>query len=95
VPRHDDLQAHLRSAPHDHVKVGVLFDGDDRPYEIVGVVGNAKYIDKGELLRPTIYFNAFQEGHLYSQFSLRTGISPAAVAPAARAAVREVPTTLP
>jgi predicted permease len=67
----------------------VLFDGDDRPYEIVGVVGDAKYRDAGEATPRTIYFNAFQDGRLFSQFSIRTSIAPAAVAGEVRRAVRE------
>jgi len=67
----------------------VLFDGDDRPYEIVGVVGDAKYRDPGEATSRTIYFNAFQEGRMFSQFSLRTSMAPGAVAGEVRRAVRE------
>jgi ABC-type antimicrobial peptide transport system permease subunit len=38
----------------------------------------------------TIYFNAFQEGRLFSQFSLRTATPPESVTGAVRAAVRSV-----
>jgi hypothetical protein len=58
----------------------VMFDGDPVPYEIVGVVGDAKYIDPLEATGRIIYFNAFQEGRLFSRFSIRTGGAPAAVA---------------
>ncbi len=58
----------------------VTFDGDPKPYEIVGVVGDAKYIDPRETTGRIIYFNAFQEGHLFSRFSMRTRGAPAAVA---------------
>ena len=58
----------------------VTFDGDLKPYEIVGVAGDAKYGEAREATPRTIYFNAFQEGRLFSQFSLRTRGSPAAVA---------------
>ena len=58
----------------------VTFDGDPKPYEIVGVVGDAKYIDPREASGRIIYFNAFQEGHMFSRFSLRTRGAPAAVA---------------
>jgi predicted permease len=67
----------------------VLFDGDDRPYEIVGLVGDAKYRDASEATPRIIYLNAFQEGRLFSQFSIRTRGEPAAVAGAARGAVQE------
>ena len=49
----------------------VTFDGDPKPYEIVGVVGDAKYIDPREIAGRIIYFNAFQEGRLSSRFSMR------------------------
>jgi len=58
----------------------VKFDGDPKPYEIVGVVGDAKYIDPRETPGRIIYFNAFQEGRLFSRFSMRTRGAPAAVA---------------
>ena len=58
----------------------VTFDGDPKPYEIVGVVGDAKYIDPREIAGRIIYFNAFQEGHLFPRFSMRTRGAPAAVA---------------
>ena len=58
----------------------VAFDGDPKPYEIVGVVGDAKYIDPRETSGRIIYFNAFQEGRLSSRFSMRTRGAPAAVA---------------
>jgi predicted permease len=62
----------------------VLFDGDTQPYDIVGVVANAKYRDVNEAPGPTIYLNAFQQRRLYSRFSLRTAVPPASVAAAAR-----------
>jgi len=67
----------------------VLFDGDQKPYEIVGVVGDAKYRDIREATSRTIYMNAFQEGHVFSLFALRTSIDPGAVSPEVRRAVRE------
>ncbi|HYW43117.1 MAG TPA: ABC transporter permease [Bryobacteraceae bacterium] len=57
----------------------VTFDDDPKPYEIVGVAGDAKYIDAREITPHTIYFNAFQEGHVFSRFSLRTRGAPASV----------------
>ena len=72
----------------------VLFDGDNRPYEIVGVVGDAKYLDVGEATPRTIYFNAFQEGRTFSQFSIRTSGSPSAVIGEVRRSVREVAKTI-
>ncbi len=68
----------------------VTFDGEDRPYEIVGVAGDAKYYELREAAPRTIYLNAFQEGRVFSQFALRTSVAPGVVAGEARRAVREV-----
>jgi predicted lysophospholipase L1 biosynthesis ABC-type transport system permease subunit len=73
----------------------VLFDGDDKPYEIVGVVGDSKYMEPGEITPRTIYFNAFQEGRLFSQLALRTTSAPEAVAPEVRQTVHEMLKTIP
>ena len=58
--------------------------GADQPYEIVGVVGDAKYSQIREAPPRTIYFNAFQFPASLSTFSLSTSVSPLTVAPAAR-----------
>jgi predicted permease len=71
------------------------FDGEDRPYEIVGLVGDANYYEIRETTRRTIYFNAFQEGRPASTFVLRTSIEPEAVAGAVRRTVRELLKTVP
>jgi hypothetical protein len=68
----------------------ITFDGETAPYEIVGVVGDAKYINARESAGPIIYFHAFQEGHIFSQFSLRTRGAPAAVAADVRRTVNQV-----
>ncbi len=68
----------------------VLFDGDEKPYEIVGVVGDAKYLNAHEGAGPIIYLNAFQEGRISSQFSLRTRGAPAAIAGDVRRIVSQV-----
>jgi putative ABC transport system permease protein len=68
----------------------VTFDGDSKPSEIVGVVGDAKYTGMREATPRTIYFNAFQEGRVFSQFALRTSVEPAAVASEVRRTVREL-----
>ncbi|HEV3199693.1 MAG TPA: ABC transporter permease [Bryobacteraceae bacterium] len=71
-----------------NTKLGGWF-GDDQPYEIVGVVGDAK----GAMLRegpfPAMYFNVFQEGRLNDRFALRTSVDPASVAGAAQRMVRD------
>jgi predicted permease len=73
----------------------VLFDGEDKPYEIVGLAGDAKYTDVEGVTPRTIYFNAFQEGHLFSQFSIRTTGPPTAIAREVRRIAGEVAHTMP
>ena len=71
--------------------------GADQPYEIVGVVGDAKYSGIREAPPRTIYFNAFQFPGASSSFSLSTSVNPLTVAPAARQIagelLKEVPVT--
>jgi ABC-type antimicrobial peptide transport system permease subunit len=62
----------------------LTLEGQERPYEIVGVVGDAKYSDVHVAPPRQIYFNAFQEGQIQSQFALRTDGAPASVAGEAR-----------
>ncbi len=68
----------------------VTFDREEAPYEIVGVVGDAKYLDPHDAFPRTMYMNAFQEGQVASQFSLRTSVAPAAVTGDVRRVVRDV-----
>ena len=68
----------------------VTFDGDDKPYEIVGVAGDAKYLTLHKDAPPTVYLNSFQEGRIASKFALRTSVPPAAVAGDVRRAVGDV-----
>jgi len=58
----------------------VLFDGDSQPYEIVGVVADAKYQDVRSAAPQTIYLHYFQQNRMPSEFALRTTVAPAAVA---------------
>ncbi|MCP5116181.1 MAG: hypothetical protein GY953_35590, partial [bacterium] len=77
----------------DHNPIGGRFwlEGDERPHEIIGVVGDAKYVDPRETTLRTLYFTAFQEGRMFSnQLVLRTTMEPAAVVPLVRRAVNEV-----
>ena len=60
---------------------------DDKPYEIVGVAGDAKYLTLHKDAPPTVYLHSFQEGRVVSQFALRTSVPPAAVAGEVRRAV--------
>jgi predicted permease len=64
----------------------ITFDGDDRQYEIVGVVGDTKYSDVRDAPH-TVYFNAFQDWHGWSQFFLRTAAEPSSVIPDVRRTV--------
>lgn len=74
----------------------VLFDGDTKPYEIVGVVGDANYSAINDAPR-TIYLDAFQDwnSHAWSQFAIRTAVRPAAITSQVRQAVRDVLKTVP
>jgi predicted permease len=72
------------------------FDGDDKPYEIVGLVGDAKYSEIREVPPRTIYLSAFQEGRVFSNnLVLRTNVEPTAVAPEVRSVVRDLLKTVP
>jgi putative ABC transport system permease protein len=73
----------------------VTFDGDKQPYEIVGMVGDAKYGEMREATLPTIYFNAFQLRRAFSGFALRTSVDPAAVVGEVRRTVRALLTNVP
>jgi predicted permease len=66
----------------------VLFDGDDKPYEIIGLVGDTKYLEMRETTNSIVYFNAFQSARMTShQIALRTTVDPDSVAPEVRRTV--------
>jgi putative ABC transport system permease protein len=67
----------------------------DQVYEIIGVVGDAKYLDLRGAPPRTIYFNGFQELRPGNQFALKTTGRPAAVANEVRRIVREELKTVP
>ena len=71
------------------------FDGEARPYEIAGVVGNSKFYDIREISKRIIYLDAFQDWYAPSQFMLRTTGKPAAVAGEVRRAIRDMLHTIP
>ena len=73
----------------------LTFERDTLPYEIVGVVGDAKYEDSHQAPPRTVYLNAFQDGRIQSHFALRTDVNPTGVAPQVRRAVEEVLKTVP
>jgi len=73
----------------------VTFDGDERPYEIVGVVGDSKYQEIREETWRTIYLDTFQASRVGSHFLLRTNVAPAAVAGDVRRTVQGLLKTVP
>ena len=63
----------------------------EQPYQIVGVVGDTKYLNLQEPIRRMVYLHAFQVPQFFTQqFSLRTNVRPEAVTGEARRAVREL-----
>jgi hypothetical protein len=44
---------------------------DGTTYEIIAVVGDAKYLELRETVPPTLYLHAFQQERVSSQFALR------------------------
>jgi hypothetical protein len=66
------------------------FEGQTRPLEIVGVVGDAKYNDLHETPPPTAYTNALQGSGGQSMFLLRTNVPPTSIAGDVRRAVAEL-----
>ena len=86
----NQTMAHYYFGNIDPLGKQVIFDGDQQPYEIVGVSGDAKYLEIRETTLRTIYLNMFQEDSVGSQFALRTSIDPGAVVPDVRRAVDEL-----
>jgi predicted permease len=68
----------------------VWFDDEVEPYEIVGLVGDAKYADIRAAAPPTMYIHHSQLFNAPSVFSLRTSVPPAAVAGEARRVLDDV-----
>jgi putative ABC transport system permease protein len=69
----------------------VLFETGERAYQIVGVVGDAKYTSLHEPAPRTMYLNAFQEGRgTFSHFALRTDVAPTSITGDVRTAVGEL-----
>src|SRR5579862_137387 len=59
----------------------------EKTFEVIGVVGDAKYNDLQQAAPPTIYADLFQQGYTgsdHSQLAIRTRIDPYAVASPAR-----------
>ena len=80
----------------DPVGKRVTFEGETEPYEIIGLVGNAKYLDLRKPPPRTIYLPAFRQGRVFTRnFVLRTDIDPAAVTAAARSAIEDALAEVP
>jgi predicted permease len=56
----------------------------EKTYEVVGVVGDAKYNDLQQPAPPTIYADLIQQGFIGSQLAIRTRIDPDGIASAVR-----------
>jgi putative ABC transport system permease protein len=67
----------------------------EKTYEVIGVVGDAKYNDLDQPAPPTIYRNLVQEGALGSQLAIRTTIDTSGVAGAVRATEADVLRNVP
>jgi len=76
-------------AGRDPIGRHVWLENEREPYEIVGVAGDAKYHEVRDAAPPTVYVLAANSGGS-TEFSLRTDVSPAAVAADARRVVTEV-----
>lgn len=80
----------------DPVGKRVTFEGESEPYEIIGLVGDAKYLDLRKPPPRTIYLPALRQGRVSARnLILRTNIDAAAVTPAARSTIGEVLADIP
>jgi hypothetical protein len=66
------------------------FEGQSRPLQIVGVVGDAKYNDMHETPPRTAYTNVLQGGSWPPTFLLRTSVAPTAIVADVRRVVSDV-----
>jgi predicted permease len=67
----------------------------EKTYEVVGVVGDAKYNDLQQPAPPTIYANLLQQDFIGSQLAIRTRINPDGVASAVRQTEATILKTVP
>jgi putative ABC transport system permease protein len=75
---------------------GITGAPPDQVYEVIGVVGDAKYLDLREVPPRTIYLSGFQEPRMFgNQFALKTTGQPAAVVGEVRRIVRDELKTVP
>jgi hypothetical protein len=70
------------------------FEGQDRPLEIIGVVGDAKYNDLHETPLRTAYTHALQGSGGEGTLLLRTNVPPTSIAGDVRRAVAEIMPTV-
>jgi putative ABC transport system permease protein len=75
--------------------ISLLSIKDERTYEVVGLVGDAKYNDLQQPAPPTIYPDLLQQDFIGSELAIRTRIDPDGVARAVRqteaAVLKDVP----
>jgi len=69
--------------------------GDDRSFEIIGLAGDVKPFELHAPPYPTMYFDMFQENHIFDQFELRTASDPAAMAGTILRTTREFLASVP
>lgn len=78
--------------------LGARIESHEKTFEIVAVVGDAKYLDVREAIQPTVYFHWAQQDDKYllhqgvhgGQFAIRSDLPPRSLAAAAREAMRDV-----
>lgn len=78
--------------------LGARIGSFDETFEVVGVVGDAKYLDVRETVQPTVYFHWSQQAdeHLLEQnvrmgqFSIRSDLTPRSLADSARDTLHDV-----
>lgn len=68
----------------------VRFEGRKTVYEIIGVVGDAKYLELKEVPPRTMYMNTLQDQEIVSQYVIRTAIRPETIVNDARRIAKEV-----
>lgn len=64
-------------------------------YEIIGVVGDAKYLELRETAPPTLYLHGFQQQGVSNQFAIRAEGPPMSIAAVARDTIRQAAPSIP
>ena len=73
----------------------ILNLGNDKPHEIIGVVGDVKLVTLEGEIRPTAYLSSRQYAFGLMNFVVRTTGDPALLGPAAVRVIREIDPLLP